>query len=457
MLLGKETPDLRSRYEFQGVLGQGSTAVVRKLVDKATGQEFACKSIAKRKLKNAAEVEGVKMEIEVLHHVSGHPNIATLHGVYEDKNNIHLVLDYCSGGELYDHVVERAAYSESHAADIMRTILKVVAHCHNLGVIHRDIKPDNFLWADPTQTTLKAIDFGLATFYKRGVPCRELVGSKFYIAPEVLKRSYSHQADVWSSGIVMYLMLTGLPPFLGDTTHEVFDKIVGGHVDFSSPPWPEISNAGKDCIKKMLAYHPRQRASAEQLLRTSWMREQGAAPTKPISSVVIDRVRSFAGMNRLQQVARKIVAQNLELPEIVGLKNLFESLDVDENGMISADELTEEVRKGNVNVSERELEAILRSADVDGDGRVDFHEFSAALLSAAKLQKEENLLRAFQAIDEDGSGYVTRDELEKCLAAFGRVENLEGLLEAVDKDGDGRIDYEEFREMMMHTGEPEEE
>lgn len=128
-----------------------------------------------------------------MHHLAGHPNVVKLHGVYEDRHNVHLVMDLCTGGELFDHILASGGYTEASAAAVMRTILGVVQHCHSLGVIHRDIKPENFLWEDATYTNLKAIDFGLSAFFKPGKFFKDLVGSKYYVAPEVLRRSYTQQ------------------------------------------------------------------------------------------------------------------------------------------------------------------------------------------------------------------------------------------------------------------------
>jgi len=447
-LLGRETLEIRNVYEFGAMLGRGSTSIVRKVFHKQTKEVFACKSISKAKLTRRQDVEDMKKEIEVMFHLRGHENIVELHDVFEDRNNVHLVMDLCTGGELFDHIIAAGSYTEQDAAKVMRTILTVVAHCHNMGVIHRDIKPENFLWTDDKFTTLKAIDFGLSNFYRKGTFFRDLVGSKYYVAPEVLRRSYTNMADIWSCGVVMFMLLTGYPPFLGDTLHDVFDNILKGELSFEEAPWPEISDAGKDCIQKMLIHQPNRRWTAQKLLSHEWINEHGVAPNKVISGVQT-RVREFAGMNRLQQVARKVIAENLPMDEIAGLSNMFNHLDADHNGNISADELRSAMAGKSKKMPIEEFDKILQAADMDGNGIVSYKEFLAATLSAANVTKEEHLLQAFEHFDKDNSGFITREELMEALKGYGVVENLEQILSEVDRDGNGIIDYEEFRRAIL--------
>ncbi|GMH35173.1 hypothetical protein BSKO_03041 [Bryopsis sp. KO-2023] len=449
-ILDQPTPNIRTEYEFRGVLGRGSSSMVRMVVRKGTKDEFACKSVSKQGLKSKKDEEDVKREIQVMRHLAGNEHIVQLHGVYEDQKSIHLVLDLCQGGELFDSIVAAGNYSEKDAADTIRVILQVIAHCHGLRVIHRDIKPENFLWADAKSTKLKAIDFGLSAFYKQTTVFRDLVGSKYTIAPEVLTRSYTYKADIWSCGVIMYWLLSGLPPFLGDTLHEVFDRIRSGEIDYSGEHWNHISDAAKDCLSKMLVYRPNKRWSAEELLRHEWV--NGVAPDAPISTAVINRFQEFGGMNRLQQVTRKVISEHLPLESLEGLKNMFQALDVDRDGTITMDEIKQEMQSQKAAFRPEELESILKAADVDGNGEINIEEFLAATVNAVDLMKEENLLMAFEHFDQDGSGYISREELKVVLKEqFPGVftENIDQLIAEIDKDNDGQIDYEEFKGMML--------
>ncbi len=356
-------------YTLGRVLGRGQFGTTRLAAEKSTGSELACKSIAKRKLASPEDVEDVQREVQIMHHLAGCPSVVTLKGAYEDKHNVHLVMELCSGGELFDHIVERGHLSERDAAGLMRTIVAVVAHCHSLGVIHRDLKPENFLLASAApDAPLKATDFGLSVFYKPGQVFTDIVGSAYYVAPEVLRRSYGPHADIWSCGVILYILLSGVPPFWGETEQQIFDAILKGDLDLESAPWPAISASAKDCVRRMLTQDPAARATADEVLQHAWMRENGSATDTPLDNVVLTRLRGFAGMNKLKKEALKVIAGGMSPEEIAGLRVLFEEIDADGSGTITVDELKAAMAKRGSAVARAEMEALLASIDLDSTG-----------------------------------------------------------------------------------------
>lgn len=245
-ILGKPTADVRTLYDFGRILGKGQFGTTRLAIDKRTTEQLACKSISKRKLTSADDIADVQREVQIMHHLAGHPNVVQLKGAYEDKQHVHIVMELCSGGELFDRIVERGHYTERDAASLIRTIVRVVAHCHAMNVIHRDLKPENFLLADKSQeANIKATDFGLSVFFKDGQEFTDIVGSAYYVAPEVLRRRYSKEADIWSCGVMLYILLSGVPPFYGDNEQQIFEAVVKGPIDFESDPWPKVSKAAQ--------------------------------------------------------------------------------------------------------------------------------------------------------------------------------------------------------------------
>lgn len=187
-------------------------------------------------------------------------------GAYEDATSIHFVMELCAGGELFTRITEKGHYSEAAAASATRTIVSVIETCHNLGVIHRDLKPENFLLLNKREDSpLKATDFGLSTFFKPGELYKEVVGSAFYVAPEVLRRKYGPESDVWSAGVIVYILLSGLPPFWADTEDGIFAEVLKAKLDFDSDPWPKISKEAKDLIQKMLTPIIKQRFTPRQV------------------------------------------------------------------------------------------------------------------------------------------------------------------------------------------------
>ncbi|CAK0786958.1 Calcium-dependent protein kinase 2 [Coccomyxa viridis] len=450
-VLNKQTEDVNDLYTLGKVLGRGQFGITRLATDKKTGKDFACKSIAKRKLLSKEDVEDVRREVQIMHHLKGHDNIVTLVGAFEDKANVHLVMELCSGGELFDRIVARGHYTEKDAAALVRTIVSVVAHCHLLGVVHRDLKPENFLLSTKDDDApLKATDFGLSVFYKPGEMFTDVVGSAYYVAPEVLKRRYGKEADIWSCGVILYILLSGVPPFWGETEQQIFDAVAKGHIDFKTDPWPNVSSEAKDAVRVMLQQDPKKRATANEILQHSWMRENGTASDRPLDNVIVKRMQGFLHMNKLKKEALKVMAAGMSPEEIAGLRSLFQSLDVDKSGTVTLDELREGLAKQGSPITQKEVEALMESIDVDATGSIDYDEFLAATMNMSQLQMEENMYRAFQHFDTDNSGTISQAELREALRRLpGDLDkNIDEILAEVDKDKNGEVDYEEFCEMM---------
>ncbi|KAF2594151.1 hypothetical protein F2Q70_00045432 [Brassica cretica] len=205
---------ISDKYILGRELGRGEFGITYLCTDRETREALACKSISKRKLRTAVDVEDVRREVTIMSTIPDHPNVVKLKATYEDNENVHLVMELCEGGELFDRIVARGHYTERAAATVARTIAEVVKMCHMNGVMHRDLKPENFLFANKKENSaLKAIDFGLSVLFKPGERFTEIVGSPYYMAPEVLKRDYGPEVDVWSAGVILYILLCGVPPF----------------------------------------------------------------------------------------------------------------------------------------------------------------------------------------------------------------------------------------------------
>ncbi|KAM7515228.1 hypothetical protein LguiA_004811 [Lonicera macranthoides] len=449
-ILPYQTPRLRDHYLLGKKLGQGQFGTTYLCTEKSTGIDYACKSIAKRKLLCRDDYEDVWREIQIMHHLSEHPHVVRIKGTYEDNVFVHLVMELCGGGELFDRIVQKGQYSEHQAAQLMKVIVGVVEACHSLGVMHRDLKPENFLFDSPAEdATLKAIDFGLSVFYKPGQYLSDVVGSPYYVAPEVLHKYYGPESDVWSAGVILYILLCGVPPFWAETDSGIFRQILKGHIDFVSEPWPHISESAKDLIRKMLDRNPRQRISAHEVLCHPWIVDDRVAPDKPLDSAVLSRLKQFSAMNKLKKMALRVIAESLSEEEIGGLKQLFKMIDTDNSGAITFEELKQGLKRVGSNLMESEIKDLMNAADIDNSGTIDYGEFLAATLHLNKMEREENLLAAFSFFDKDGSGYITIDELQQACKDFGLSEvQWEDIIKEIDQDNDGRIDYGEFAAMM---------
>ncbi|CAK8571275.1 unnamed protein product [Lathyrus sativus] len=450
-VLQRKTISLKEFYNLGQKLGQGQFGTTFLCVEKATGKEYACKSILKRKLLTEEDVEDVRREIQIMHHLAGSQSIVSIKEASEDAVAVHVVMELCSGGELFDRIVERGHYTERKAAKLARTIVGVIQSCHSLGVMHRDLKPENFLFVNQQEDSpLKAIDFGLSAFFKPGEIFNDVVGSPYYVAPEVLRKRYGPEADVWSAGVILYILLCGVPPFWGESEQEIFEAILHSDLDFTSDPWPGISESAKDLVKKMLVRDPSKRLSAFDVLRHPWIQVDGAAPDKPLDSAVLSRMKQFTAMNKLKKMALRVIAENLSEEEIAGLKEMFKMIDTDNSGYITFEELKVGLKKFGANLNESEIYDLMQSADVDNSGTIDYGEFIAATLHLNKVDREDHLVAAFSYFDKDGSGFITRDELQKACEEFGLGDvGLEEMIREADQNNDGRIDYNEFVAMMQ--------
>ncbi|KAJ4902034.1 Calcium-dependent protein kinase 19 [Raphanus sativus] len=451
-ILGKPFEDVKEMYSLGGELGRGHFGITYLCTEISSGKNFACKSILKRKLIRTQDREDVRREIQIMQYLSGQPNIVEIKGAYEDRQSVHLVMELCEGGELFDKISKRGHYSEKAAAEIIRCVVKAVEICHFMGVIHRDLKPENFLLSgkDEASAMLKATDFGVSVFIEEGKVYKDIVGSAYYVAPEVLKRYYGKEIDIWSAGVILYILLCGTPPFWAETDKGIFEEILRGEIDFKSKPWPSISESAKDLVMNMLNSDPKSRYTAAQVLEHPWIREGGEASDKPIDSAVLSRMKQLRAMNKLKKLALKFIAQNLKEEELKGLKTMFANMDTDKSGTITYAELKTGLEKLGSRLTETEVKQILEDADVDGNGTIDYIEFISATMNRYRVEREEDLFKAFQHFDKDNSGFITRQELETAMKEYNMGDDsmIKEIISDVDADNDGSINYQEFCNMM---------
>lgn len=447
--------EIEQRYELGRELGRGEFGVTYLATDKSTGEVFACKSISKKKLRTRVDIEDVRREVEIMKLLPRHPNIVSLKDTYEDDNAVHLVMELCEGGELFDRIVARGHYTERAAAAVTRTIVEVIQVCHKHGVMHRDLKPENFLFGNKKENApLKAIDFGLSVIFKPGETFNEIVGSPYYMAPEVLKRNYGPEVDVWSAGVILYILLCGVPPFWAETEQGVAQAIIRSVVDFKRDPWPKVSDSAKDLVKKMLNPDPKQRLSAQEVLDHPWLQNAKKAPNVSLGETVRARLKQFSMMNKLKKRALRVIAEQLSVEEVAGIREGFQIMDTGNKGKLDINELRVGLTKLGHQVPEADLQFLMEAGDVDKDGYLDYGEFVAISVHLKKMGDDDNHLKtAFDFFDKDQSGYIEIDELRDALADADQVdanseEVIIAIMQDVDTDKDGQISYEEFAAMM---------
>ncbi|XP_074570147.1 calcium-dependent protein kinase 20-like [Curcuma longa] len=443
---------IEKRYELGAELGRGEFGVTYLCTNKATGERLACKSISKKKLLTIVDIEDVRREVAIMRHLPAHPNIVNLKDTYEDDQSVHLVMELCEGGELFDRIIAREHYTEQAAAMVIRTIVEVVQNCHKHGVIHRDLKPENFLFANKKENaSLKAIDFGLSIFFKPGERFNEIVGSPYYMAPEVLKRNYGSEVDVWSAGVILYTLLCGVPPFWAETEQGIAQAIVNSIVEFERDPWPKVSDSAKDLVKRMLDPDPRKRMTATEVLDHPWLQNAKKAPTVNLGETVAARLQQFSVMNKLKKKALRVVAEYLSVEEVADIKDGFDKMDINQKGYVTLEELKHGLYKLGHQIPDADIKILMEAADVDGDGTLEYGEFVAVSIHLKKLGNDEHLHKAFQYFDQNKSGYIEIEELKHCLAddlGPDHDQVINAIIHDVDTDKDGKISYDEFATMM---------
>ncbi|XP_076955295.1 calcium-dependent protein kinase 28-like [Bidens hawaiensis] len=447
--------DFDQRYSVGKLLGHGQFGYTYVATDKATGDRIAVKKIDKNKMILPAAVEDVKREVKILQALSGHENVVQFYNAFEDDSYVYIAMELCEGGELLDRILSKkdSRYTEKDAAIVVRQMLKVAAQCHLHGLVHRDMKPENFLFKSRKEDSpLKATDFGLSDFIRPGKKFTDIVGSAYYVAPEVLKRRSGPASDVWSIGVITYILLCGRRPFWDKTEEGIFKEVMRNKPDFRRKPWPSISTSAKDFVRKLLVKDPRARFTAAQALSHPWVREGGNASGIPLDISVLSNMRQFVKYGRLKQFALRALASTLDEEELADLRDQFHAIDVDKSGAISLEEMRQALAKDIPwKIKESRVSEILEAIDSNTDGLVDFSEFVAATLHVHQLEEHNSekwqqlSQAAFEKFDVDRDGYITPEEIKMHTGLKGSVDPI---IEEADIDKDGRISLPEFRRLL---------
>lgn len=385
-----------------------------------------------------------------------HPNIIKLFESFEDHRNIYLIMELCVGGELFDRIIESGHFMESQAAVVMQHIFRAIYYMHEIHVCHRDLKPENFLFTtkEPLdKAALKIIDFGLAKQFSTGMVLTTKAGTPYYVAPQVLSGKYDHTADLWSCGVIMYVVLCGYPPFYGETDADVLEKVRLGSFAFNTQDWKNVSEDAKNLIRMLLKMNPKERFTAEQCLSHIWVKNKAPkAKDVPLNTSMLDNLKSFRSQNKLKKAALHVIASQMSENQIKGLRDIFIALDDNGDGQLTVAEMQKGLQQAGFEEIPSDLKQIMEQVDSDGSGVIDYTEFLAATLDRQMYQKEDVCWAAFRVFDRDGDGKISKEEMALVLGD-GDVRDvlshdIAELLKEIDANGDGEIDFQEFMEMM---------
>ena len=445
--IGEHIADINNYYEFIKELGKGSYGQVFRCQNKETGNVYACKKMSKKKIKNKKQFQ---TELNLLR-TTDHPNIIKLYDIYEDNKYIYLIMEECNGGEFFDSLAKRAKeknmYTEKECAKIFKQILEAVNYLHAHGVCHRDLKPENILFSNVADDScLKLIDFGLSKVLDGESNMKKTVGTTFYMAPEVIQGNYNEKCDIWSCGIILYIMLCGKPPFYSQDEDELKKKICSMHYNFDYPEFKKVSQDAINLIKKILV-SPDKRLSAGEILADPWIKENAPNATGENLKQNWEHIEQYSKLNLVQKSIINFTAFHLTSRETKEFVEMFKSLDENSDGVLSIDEIKKGVEQSKFGTKGENIVKMFEEMDIDKNGLINYTEFISALMDYEKI-KENQLLECFNSYDTDDSGKISFTEFCDMIKPETEEEkqDLKDLYDQFDTDGDGEISLKEFKE-----------
>ncbi|KAL3626787.1 CDPK-related kinase 5 [Castilleja foliolosa] len=454
------------KYELGDEVGRGHfgyTCRAKFKKGELKGQDVAVKVIPKAKMSTAIAIEDVRKEVKILRALTGHSNLIHFFDAFEDHENVYIVMELCEGGELLDRILSRGGkYSEDDAKTIMIQILNVVSFCHLQGVVHRDLKPEglnmifafegNFLFTSKDENSLlKAIDFGLSDFVKPDERLNDIVGSAYYVAPEVLHRAYSTEADVWSVGVIAYILLCGSRPFWARTESGIFRAVVKAEPTYEEQPWPTMSSEAKDFVKRLLNKDPRKRMTAPQALCHPWIKDINGIKV-PLDILILKLMKAYMRSSPLRKAALRALSKTLTADELFYLKEQFAHLEPNKNGTINLDNIKAALKKNATDaMNESRIYDFIASLSSLQYRRMDFEEFCAAASSVYQLEAldrwEQHARCAYELFDKDGNRTIMIEELASELGLSPSVP-VHAVLHDWIRHTDGKLSFLGFVKLL---------
>eukprot|EP00466_Bigelowiella_natans_P009154 jgi/Bigna1/87664/estExt_fgenesh1_pg.C_220212 len=435
------------------------------------GKTVAVKKIAKSRFMGNPKRAGKYLatfsaEVQIMQRLD-HKYCIKFYEAFEDSNFLYLAMELCTGGELFDRIVAKKRHTEADAARILKMIFEGLAYCHHNGLAHCDLKPDNFLFLDPSEESpIKIIDFGMA----KPVPPHEyhtmVCGTPYYVAPEVLrKHGYNQSCDLWSMGVIMFLMLFGYPPFHSTrkkessaNNTEIYRKIKGGFHNMTRAgygPWfPRnipVSAEAKELMASLMEMDTSKRITAEEALHHPWFKKAMNMEDSVLDARVLHSLRDFRKTTKFKHMLLSALVTHIDekdsemlekMREEIGLaactlKMVLKQIDTNDDGYISVKELEDAFKD---TIATNDIERIIKMADIEGDEVISIEELSMVYLDRKVSQKEERLWQAFTKLDKTGNMKLSFDDIKKALTDTRGVvpwsdSEIEEAFKQADLDG----------------------
>ncbi|KAH6814846.1 hypothetical protein C2S51_023864 [Perilla frutescens var. frutescens] len=484
--MGRESrKSLCDEYEMSDILGRGGFSVVRRGIEKGgekkkhvavkTLRRFGAFAPSKQSLISDALLRNELVVMrKIVEDVSPHPNVIHLYDVCEDNAGIHLILELCSGGELFDRIVAQARYNEAEAAAVVSQIAAGLTALHHANIVHRDLKPENCLFLSKDEDSpLKIMDFGLSSVEDFTDPVVGLFGSIDYVSPEALSGGkITPKSDIWSLGVILYILLSGYPPFIAQTNRQKQQMILSGQLSFYEKTWKNISSSVKQLIISLLKVDPNLRPSAQEILQHPWVRGD-LAKQDQMDAEIVSRLQSFNARRKFRAAAMASILSSSFSLRTKKLKNLVGSYDLKPDELENLSVNFKKVCKSD-NATLPEFEEVLKAMEMlslvplaprifdlfdnNRDGSVDMREIIAGFSTLKYSQGEDALRLCFQMYDTDRSGCISKEELASLLRALpddylpidiAEPGKLDEIFDLMDANSDGKVTFEEFKASMQ--------
>ena len=417
--------DIRDIYKFkEKPLGGGNFGTVRKAYrreEKSKRKYYAIKSISKKNL-NEKNFEELVKEVDIISSLD-HPNIIKFYETYHDKYYFHLVMELCKGKDSFNQIVIIEKCEEKKVVSLITKVLLAIAHCHSRGITHRDLKPENILFEnDQPDAEIKIIDFGLSSKYAKDERMHSVLGTPYYVAPEVLKGNYNEKCDVWSIGAMTYLLLCGQYPFNGNSDKEIFDNILNSNINFNSPKWNKISNNAKSFVKLCLEKNPDKRPSAIKALDHPWFANvlNETHRVENLRAGILLNIKNFKIKQKFKQMIMKYLLNTMDEDQLKIYKSAFFAIDFFHNGCVEQPELKKAFELKKIPITDEEISHLYKILDQNLKGAMDYTEFLMAGVNQKNLFTTEKLTKAFNYFDINKSGYIENSDLYDSLLRMGR-------------------------------------
>ena len=454
LLISEADRDPLKDYEEKKLLGEGSYGKVFLVGHKITGATRAMKVIQKVEEIDENNVLEILNEINV-------PNIIKIFEFYIQNDNYYLITEYCGGGELFE-LVNDTHFTESQVAYVMYQLFSAINYCHKMKIIHRDLKPENILLTKNNNNYLdvKICDFGTSQIFKKGDIQKETIGSLYYVAPEVLKKKYNFKCDLWSCGVIMYILLTRKLPFAGRTDEEIITNII--YSKYNEKRLENCSEEAQELVSLLLEKNIEKRINAEDALNHKFFNTHRV---KEIYNEIKDQKQIEKFVDNLKHYKRKSILQETtiaylvhnfpEMEEIVDACKLFNKIDLKDNGQITLNDFHVGLSLilGNDNLREDIVE-IFANLDANHDNYLGYEDFVRGAIDKNNLLNDKILEYAFKHFDKDNTGFITIKEIGNIYRGhikFGDInEGLKKIIGEVGKDESGKITYEDFKKLMKN-------